>query len=771
MEEIGKQYINAKTRAGFQTALDSGKVSDSQVAFIEDEDLIWARGKYYGTIPNEEDLTKDTEGKLQLSDRSYNPENFSGLGRIILRKNMSAGKNILTQEMISQANTVYEIRYDFDLSGATINIPENCTLDFQGGSLKNGTLNGSKFNINANCKIFSNIKFKGSIIYNLKLDLDWFVSDYIDGIYDIVDIDSSKQINDAINSGVKTILFPSDKYYYLKNPIIIIGDINLLSKSIERVYETNYRAAKGHLPCIYSNEIVTLLDYRYQSIEYKFGLTIGKLNFYCRKSYEALDNIETPIVKIETIGDNGIWGLNFDANITSKDFQVSIKDLEEKIYVPNYTGLKLIATNSSISYVKINGYIQIVFNGIVTETNPKTWFTDITVNGDTRAVFGGKFNGGNPVRIFGSHQPMLAAKETTEYKSYFNANWINLYGFVWDYGVKKNDGKIQTVSYPIRINTDSINGFYNSETGSTPPDRGDISYIRKDRFNLEINSFNNYLDYYYVPGMQDSISLKYKLNDISIFENKDIILYNDFNLFNTDSKSLSKLAQSAYLRQTYNCYFLVANDNLANKDNTLSFECNIRSDDFGYDEVYSPIVISSPFVGNIKVELLNKSGVVSKTFNHDINYDQSYNKNSYFLIDCFRNIRFEDISNIKIYIKLQLGKLTNLMFCELPFILFGVNRYVPKHIIYNSIPKIHSNVAKGFTFYDSVKRKHITAYSDTEWFDENGNPADALKKGTSSQRPVGVKAGFYYFDTDINKPIWKKEDTGTAWVDSTGIEV
>ena len=168
MEEIGKQYINAKTRAGFQTALDSGKVSDSQVAFIEDEDLIWARGKYYGTIPNEEDLTKDTEGKLQLSDRSYNPENFSGLGRIILRKNMSAGKNILTQEMISQANTVYEIRYDFDLSGATINIPENCTLDFQGGSLKDGNINFNKTIIKSNDEdnIFKNINTFNGILLN-----------------------------------------------------------------------------------------------------------------------------------------------------------------------------------------------------------------------------------------------------------------------------------------------------------------------------------------------------------------------------------------------------------------------------------------------------------------------------------------------------------------------------------------------------------------------------------------------------------------------------
>ena len=47
-------------------------------------------------------------------------------------------QNILTPAMINQPNTIYEIRYDFDLNGGTINVPENCTLKFEGGSLNNG---------------------------------------------------------------------------------------------------------------------------------------------------------------------------------------------------------------------------------------------------------------------------------------------------------------------------------------------------------------------------------------------------------------------------------------------------------------------------------------------------------------------------------------------------------------------------------------------------------------------------------------------------------
>lgn len=50
--------------------------------------------------------------------------------------------NLLTQDMINEPDTTYVIKYDFDCNGATINLPDNCTLDFQGGTIINGTING-----------------------------------------------------------------------------------------------------------------------------------------------------------------------------------------------------------------------------------------------------------------------------------------------------------------------------------------------------------------------------------------------------------------------------------------------------------------------------------------------------------------------------------------------------------------------------------------------------------------------------------------------------
>ena len=47
----------------------------------------------------------------------------TGVTLVIEDSTKSAKRNILTPAMINQPNTIYEIRYDFDLDGGTVNIP------------------------------------------------------------------------------------------------------------------------------------------------------------------------------------------------------------------------------------------------------------------------------------------------------------------------------------------------------------------------------------------------------------------------------------------------------------------------------------------------------------------------------------------------------------------------------------------------------------------------------------------------------------------------
>lgn len=126
---------------------DSVSCWDNIIQEALDELIFW---------PDEEDITfvqKDNKKLLKFKDRLVDPEQFISKGMIILRKDHIEGSescaiddedhliNVLTQEDINKANTIYVIKYDFDLKGKTINIPENSVLWFQGGSLNNGTIN------------------------------------------------------------------------------------------------------------------------------------------------------------------------------------------------------------------------------------------------------------------------------------------------------------------------------------------------------------------------------------------------------------------------------------------------------------------------------------------------------------------------------------------------------------------------------------------------------------------------------------------------------
>lgn len=116
-------------------------------------------------VADEEDVTA-VEGKIKLKDR----DTTNGMGYKILRL---PENGILTQDMINQANTIYEIRYNFDLNGATITIPENCTLKFEGGKLSNGIIefNNSYIENQTSNIIFDNVKLQN---YNNDVYISWF---------------------------------------------------------------------------------------------------------------------------------------------------------------------------------------------------------------------------------------------------------------------------------------------------------------------------------------------------------------------------------------------------------------------------------------------------------------------------------------------------------------------------------------------------------------------------------------------------------------------
>ena len=51
MAQINEQFIQVKTKANFESRLSTGDVKDTSIAFIEDTNEIWAKGKYYQAVP------------------------------------------------------------------------------------------------------------------------------------------------------------------------------------------------------------------------------------------------------------------------------------------------------------------------------------------------------------------------------------------------------------------------------------------------------------------------------------------------------------------------------------------------------------------------------------------------------------------------------------------------------------------------------------------------------------------------------------------------
>ena len=154
-------------------------------------------------VADEEDITS-VNGQLKLKDR----DTTNGMGYIILRH---PNNGILTQDMINRANTIYEIRYNFDLNSATITIPENCTLKFEGGKLSNGTLTGNGTMCSGSLlNIFNKVQLAGKFS-NLSCNLVWWGAKEGEGV------NNSESISYAMNSSIPIIEVSGR--YYMSTPV------------------------------------------------------------------------------------------------------------------------------------------------------------------------------------------------------------------------------------------------------------------------------------------------------------------------------------------------------------------------------------------------------------------------------------------------------------------------------------------------------------------------------------------------------------------------
>ena len=156
------------------------------------------------TNPVQNKVITEALEEIALPDKPYNPEAHSGLGRKTLELKED-GSNILTQEDFNQENTIYVVQYDFDLNGAEIDVPSGSIIEFDGGSISNGTISGNHTQISTDSEnIFTNVVIGGT--WNVPyISSTWFS--------DATDNNTIKQIFNLTNSDVKNVVIIHEGLY------------------------------------------------------------------------------------------------------------------------------------------------------------------------------------------------------------------------------------------------------------------------------------------------------------------------------------------------------------------------------------------------------------------------------------------------------------------------------------------------------------------------------------------------------------------------------
>lgn len=284
--------------------------------------------------PDEEDLTSVND-KLKLKNKVYSPAEFSGLGRTYLRKNITGNKNILTQDMINTGNTIYIIQYDYDLNGSSINIPDNCVLKFEGGSLSNGSINfNSTYIEDENIdNIFINVKGNGTVT-NDTIYIKWFGED-------LTNVSSIIQNN-------TTYIFDENAVYDISNQISAISEENAdfcifnVKDKVNIVFDCN------NATFIYNHD--KSAGYRNGGIFYTDSVNnVTIKNLICDGNYVSLDDgydANNRVFICRNIG--------YSRNITITNF--NIKHFAGAIYSGTYNPVTSKIHQGHVENLTVEGY-------------------------------------------------------------------------------------------------------------------------------------------------------------------------------------------------------------------------------------------------------------------------------------------------------------------------------------------------------------------------------------------------------------------------------
>lgn len=743
-------------------------------------------------ILNPDDLSMEL-GKLSIADRTYNPSNFSGKGYKILRRNLqtvdNVTKNVLTQDMINESNTIYEIRYDFDLNGSTITIPEGCTLKFDGGSLSNGVLSG-KVNNTIHTSNIKSIDLLSNLECNkIILDSEVIVDRNIK-FKSPIEVQYGGKIKCSSEYYVEFDGFTCGLFYCLD----IDGNTRFLN--VEKIYPQWF----GECGKIDDDSTIAVKRALWACRSSATGAGINKLDSTkgCNTVYfpKGLYIVKSPCsmfmgTRIEgenpiALGYSTIVQENNDNSaiyIHNKNYELDNTVLNRSNGEVTFYNIKLSSLSGNndegepiVKYLSnqqtFDYFSGTVVNDSVLENNFNDchyfncWFQNAcysAIGADSNTEFKANvylhnctFDVCTKFMSFKNKSSLdLTAYDTHFYKAYFGG--IMLLGDA-NYKVSLYNCDIvsagQVIStnneraYSINISNDNENSdilLLGCNFKSLEDNYGAVVNLKGKNVTINSCSFVG-LD---APNYIKTLYVKAKEN-ISIINNQLI-----FSNTKQDSSNNRIITLGEYKR------FIISNNIFINSSSEYSIEFCVQSDiDAPYPKecIFSNNILSgiiSQSLGNrIIATVLNSNNTGQSREIYRYGGGVSYSVGDRFYTN---NSDDDEYHPLGTFITSSNGKKS---YFGYPIFQEGFDIGIT-----STRPVFpEGEERRGHKFFNALTNK-IEWWNGSKWIDSFGNSADSLFAGPTSSRPLDVKAGFHYYDSNLNLDIIYD---GEKWVSSNG---
>lgn len=286
-------------------------------------------------------------------------------------------------EQVTKDNTIYIVKYEFDLQGEVVQLPFGCTLDFQGGRLRNGTLVGQGSVIHAYRRIFENVTVSG--LWDCVGNAGWFA----DGTPIVNDqwgcrfpnlTDQSAGLQRALDSAFRELHFPPKCFYISKTLVLTKEKKIILHGSDMKLSLAQSSIGKMNTAVIFSDQNICLLRIAVnESYQNAVSIEGGSFDVSLCGGYSQ-NCIE---VRADEEGQR-MWGLTLNTSVKGLFGQTT----GTGININPVENAELTANKAFVTHVRINSMVSNFGTG-VKATNYMNleygvyynWCTDIVIDG------------------------------------------------------------------------------------------------------------------------------------------------------------------------------------------------------------------------------------------------------------------------------------------------------------------------------------------------------------------------------------------------------